>query len=90
MEAKYGAAPQTCGIVISDTLMKPEENARLRLLAQNITETIGYQSYSNRESINLKWMNLHKLFRLQKEKGNVLKEKDYQLIKKASENAKVS
>lgn len=89
MEAKFNADPQSCGIVISDTLMTPNETARLRHLAQKITEEIGYQSYSNRESINLKWMNLHKLFRLQKEKGNVLKEKDYQLIKKASENAKV-
>lgn len=88
MERHFGAAPDTCGIVITDSLMKPDEIARLRSLAQKITEEIGYQSYANRESINLKWMNLHKLFRMQKEKSNILKQKDYDLIKKASEAAK--
>ena len=89
MERAFNANPEQCGVVISDTLMTQNETARLRYLAQKITEEIGYQSYSNRESINLKWMNLHKLFKLHKEKGNVLREKDYELIKKASENAKV-
>lgn len=49
MEKSFNAAPQTCGIVISDTLMSESENQRLRQLAQRITEEIGYQSYSNRE-----------------------------------------
>jgi len=87
MERSYNASPQSCGIMITDSLMKPCEIARLRRLAANITETIGYQSYANRESINLRWMNLHVLFR--KNKTNlVLKQKDYDLIRKASLAAK--
>lgn len=89
MEKAFGAEPETCGIVITDSLLQEHEIARLRSLAQKITEEVGYQSYANRESINLKWMNLHKLFKMQKEKKNVLKQKDYELIKKASEAAKV-
>lgn len=89
MERSFNASPSSCGIVITDTLMKPCEIARLRRLAANITESIGYQSYSNRESINLRWMNLHVLFRKNKTK-HVLRQKDYDLIRKASLTAKVS
>lgn len=61
----------------------------LRRLTERLTDTVAYQSYANRESINLKWINLHKLFRMQKDRKNVLKEREYELIKKASEAAKV-
>ena len=74
----------------TDELVDKEDIMKLRKLAERLTEEVGYQSYSNRESINLKWINLHKLFRMQKEKKNILKQKEYELIKKASEAAKVS
>jgi len=88
MEAQFNAAPETCGIVITDSLMEKDEIARIRHLAQKITEEIGLQSYANRESLNLKWMNLHKLFRMVRDKKYSMKNKDYELIKKASEAAK--
>lgn len=88
MERQFNASPGNCGIVITDSLMKPCEIARLRKLAAKITEQIGFQSYTNRESINLRWMNLHVLFRKNKT-NSILKAKDYQLIRKASLAAKV-
>lgn len=89
MESSFKANPKTCGIMITDSLLKPTEIKRLRHLAAKITEEIGYQSYTNRESINLRWMNLHVLFRKNKT-NSVLKDKDYKLIRKASLAAKVN
>jgi hypothetical protein len=89
MERKFNASPTSCGIMITDSLLKPCEISRLRKLAAKITEEVGYQSYTNRESINLRWMNLHVLFRKNKT-SSVLKQKDYKLIHKASLEAKVN
>jgi len=87
MEKHFNSSPTQCGLVLTDRLVEPDEVAHLRRLAARITEEIGFQSYANRESINLRWLNLHVLF--QKNKGkNFLKAKDYELIHKASLAAK--
>ncbi|RWS29611.1 2-oxoglutarate and iron-dependent oxygenase domain-containing protein 3-like isoform X1, partial [Leptotrombidium deliense] len=86
-EREIGGAPQRCGTLIYDNLVTVEEASKLRKLAEKLINRIGDSSRYIRESLNLKWVNLHNVFR----KGAQLKiftEKDYKLIRKTGDAVK--
>lgn len=74
--------------MITDELISQEDTIKLRQLAMKVIDRMGQTNFHNRESINLKWINLHNLFRNGTSSG-VLTENDFQLIKNTSEAARV-
>ena len=72
-----------------DNLLPPDQIKALQETAAKVLDKVGDQSYSNRESINLQWINLHNLFRRNMKK-KVINKKDFELIRNASEAARVS
>ncbi|XP_015785926.1 2-oxoglutarate and iron-dependent oxygenase domain-containing protein 3 [Tetranychus urticae] len=86
-EAELGLNPQRCGTMITDELVSRADTMKLRQLAMKVIDRMGQTNFHNRESINLKWINLHNLFRNGTENG-VLTESDFQLIKNTSEAAR--
>lgn len=75
--------------MITDELVNKTDVLKLRKMAIKLIDKIGDTNFHNRESINLKWVNLHNVFR----KGpaaKVFSNKDFQLINRAAEAARVS
>ncbi|RWS04262.1 PKHD domain-containing transmembrane protein-like protein, partial [Dinothrombium tinctorium] len=86
-EMKMGLAPTRCGTIISDTIVTIPEALRLRRMAAKLTAKIGTSSARERESLNLKWVELYNVFRRGPPEGHITK-KDYELLVKTSEAAK--
>lgn len=89
MEAELGLDPQRCGTMVTDELMDKNDLVELRKMAIRLIDKLGDTTFRNRESINLKWINLHNVFR-KGPQAKVFREKDFQLINKAAERARVS
>ncbi|RWS09666.1 potassium channel subfamily T member 2-like protein, partial [Dinothrombium tinctorium] len=85
-EQKLGAAPKRCGTLVTDALVTAAEAQTLRKMAQRLIDAIGDTSTYNRESLNLKWVNLHNVFR--KAPRKLFSKRDFDLIKNTSELAK--
>ena len=75
--------------MIYDHLVSEKEALELRNMASSLVHEMGETNYYSRESINLHWVNLHHVFK-EGYKLNVFKDKDFDLINKASKAAKVS
>lgn len=75
--------------MITDDLLNKTDLVKLRKMAMRVIDKIGDTNFYNQESINLKWINLHNLFR-KGPKAKVFSDTDFQLIKNASEAARVS
>ncbi|RWS30001.1 2-oxoglutarate and iron-dependent oxygenase domain-containing protein 3-like protein [Leptotrombidium deliense] len=86
-EAKLGVPPLRCGTIISDTVVTVQEAVRLREMAAKLTYYLGTSSAKERESLNLKWVELYNVFRRGPPEG-VLTRKEYELLLKTSESAK--
>ncbi|RWS03377.1 2-oxoglutarate and iron-dependent oxygenase domain-containing protein 3-like protein, partial [Dinothrombium tinctorium] len=86
-ERAINAAPLRCGTLVYDQVVTKKEALRLRKIAAKLIDKIGDKSRFIRESLNLKWVNLHNAFR----KGHQMKifsEKDYELVRKTGETVK--
>jgi len=88
-EAELGILPQRCGAIITDTLINETDVINFRKLAIKLIDNIGDTNIHTRESLNLKWINLHNVFTKGAANG-LLTKKDFKLIKKVTSAAKVS
>ncbi|XP_074604826.1 2-oxoglutarate and iron-dependent oxygenase domain-containing protein 3-like [Brevipalpus obovatus] len=88
-EIKLNSFVERCGVIVVDNLLPPDQIRALQETAARVLDKVGDQSYSNRESINLQWVNLHNLFRRNLKK-KVINKKDMGLIRNASEAARES
>lgn len=75
--------------MVTDELLNKTDVLKLRKMAMKIIDKIGDTNFHNRESINLKWVNLHNVFR-KGPSAEVFSEKDFKLVAKAAEAARVS
>ena len=88
-ETLIGASPKKCGTLIYDHLVSSEEAQELRKMASSLIYELGETNYYTRESLNLYFVNLYKVFR-EGYKLNIFEDKDFDLINKASKAAKVN
>lgn len=72
-----------------DEFLPSDQIGELQILANKMLNIFGDTSYTNRESLNLQWLNFHNLFRRNVYR-KVLTKSDYQLLRNASKSAKVT
>lgn len=75
--------------MVVDDLLPEDQISKLRKTAEKVLNRVGDISQGNRESINLQWVNLHNLFKRNFTR-KVMTNTDFQLIRNASEAARVS
>lgn len=78
-----------CGTAVIDEFLPSDQIGELQILANKMLNIFGDTSYTNRESLNLQWLNFHNLFRRNVYR-KVLTKSDYQLLRNASKSAKVT
>jgi len=86
-EIQRGAPPRHCGTLILDELIANKSLNRLREMSRLYTTVIGDTNYHNRESYNLRWINLHHLFKYGVQ-DNIFNDDDFELIRNTSEAVK--
>lgn len=87
-EMSRNAAPERCGTLIFDDMINRESMEKLRDMARRYCTVLGDTNFQNRESYNLRWINLHHLFKYGPQE-DMFNEQDYDLIRNTSEAVKV-
>jgi hypothetical protein len=87
-EIDRNAAPERCGTLVFDDMIATESMHKLREMAQRYCTVLGDTNFQNRESYNLRWINLHHLFKYGPQE-QMFDEQDYELIRNTSEAVKV-
>ena len=88
-EIQRNAAPQRCGTLIFDDMIEKKSMLKLQEMAQRYCTALGDTNFHNRESYNLRWINLHHLFKYGPQE-KMFDEQDFELIRNTSEAVKVS